>query len=91
MDEFIPIVLIIMVLGIPIAAILTNHQRKMAEIIHKKQSDSAQINPAIIHELQSLRAEVGQMRDQMNMHTLEIEDLRSLKQITPEISQRIGE
>ncbi|MBX3114995.1 MAG: hypothetical protein KF836_10560 [Fimbriimonadaceae bacterium] len=77
MGELIPIVAIMMVFGIPIAAILTTHQRKMAELIHGKQAEAQQINPAVMHELQTLRGEVSRLRDQVNSQTLALEDLRT--------------
>lgn len=91
MDELIPIVAIMMVFGIPIAAILTHHQRKMAELIHGKQVEAQQLNPAIMHEIQSLRGEVARLRDQVNSQTLEIEDLRSPHIAAQDMSQRLGE
>ncbi|QYK53829.1 MAG: hypothetical protein KF824_02790 [Fimbriimonadaceae bacterium] len=91
MDELIPIVAIMMVFGIPIAAILTHHQRKMAELIHGKQAEAQQMNPAIMHEIQSLRGEVARLRDQVNSQTLELEDLRSPHIAAQDMSQRLGD
>lgn len=85
------ILAIMMVFGIPIAAILTHHQRKMAELIHGKQAEAMQVNPAIMHEVQSLRAEVARLRDQVNSQTLAIEDLRTPHTTGQQMTQRLGE
>ena len=62
---------------IPIIAILTAHQRKMAAIIHGgNATDPNAVHPMVVQELQNLRAEVGQLRDTVNRQTLEHDNLR---------------
>jgi len=65
MEELIPLAGIVMVFGIPIAAILTHHQRKMTELIHGKHQQ-AQVNPELMHEMASLRHQVAMLQDQVN-------------------------
>ena len=71
--------------GIPIVAILTSHQRKMAEIIHgkngAKNNDATALNQAILAELQNLRVEVAQIRDSQNQRSIEHDS---------SLSQRVG-
>ncbi|MCA0360630.1 MAG: hypothetical protein LCH41_06215 [Armatimonadetes bacterium] len=67
---------------IPIIAILTNHQRKMAEMIHGKaqqqQGQAAQNQDLMVHELMRLR-------EQVTTQALQIEDLRqALAHTTPQ-------
>ena len=40
-EVMIPLAAVMLIFGIPIIIILTNHQRKMAELIHGKQGQSA--------------------------------------------------
>lgn len=75
MDQFlenmIPLVSVMMVFGIPLAAILTHHQRKMAEMIHgnnKTHSES--------QEVAQLQEEVRQLRERSSKLMLEVDDLR---------------
>lgn len=72
LENMIPLVSVVMIFGIPLAAILTAHQRKMAELIHgtmKSHSDS--------QELSQLREEVRQLRERSSKLMLEVDDLRS--------------
>ncbi len=55
---------------IPIIAILTKHQQKMAELIHGGQRENQQI-AQIMHELYELKQLVHQQ-------TMQIDDIKSL-------------
>lgn len=88
MVELIPIVAIVMVFGIPIAAILTGHQRKMAELIHGKYQTQSDMGP-LMHEIQSLRAEVQSLRNQVNEQAIVADDLRSFVQKTADVPARL--
>jgi len=66
---FIPFVIFL----IPIIAILTNHQRRMAEILHRTQN---QPQGNVVGEIQALRYELAQMRDLMHQQSLAIDDLK---------------
>lgn len=78
---------VMLIFGLPIVAILTNHQRKMAELIHGKgQSVDNQ-------EVAMLRAEVAQLRDRVNQQTLMLDGVqRSLTTppAMPDLQDRIG-
>lgn len=54
---------------IPIIALLTAHQRKMAEIIHSN-------NPAQNAEVDALRQEVRELRTLVNQQTISLDDMR---------------
>ena len=84
-DEFIAVVAIVMVFGIPIVAILTHHQRKMAELIHRNH---AEVNPIVVEEVNRLREEVSQLRSQLNETTIALDDARRLRPV--EVQERIG-
>ncbi len=88
-DEMIAVIAILMVFGIPMVAILTHHQRKMAELIHSRHND---INPVVMDEVQRLRAEVQQMRTELHETTIALDDVRKLKPMdNGGIERRIGE
>lgn len=63
--ETLGIMIPIVALLIPIVAILTRHQRSMAELIHG--SHHAQQNQAAAAEIQALRAEMASLRESVNM------------------------
>ena len=85
-DEFIAVVAIVMVFGIPIVAILTHHQRKRAELIHRNH---AEVNPIVVEEVNRLREEVSQLRSQLNETTIALDEARRLRPV--EVQERIGE
>jgi hypothetical protein len=60
---------------IPIIAILTRHQQKMAELIHGGQRENQQITQ-IMHELYELKQLVHQQ-------TMQIDDIKALSAGTP--------
>jgi hypothetical protein len=84
-EEFIAVVAIVMVFGIPIVAILTHHQRKMAELIHRNH---AEVNPIVVEEVNRLREEVRQLRSQLNETTIALDDARRLRPV--DIEHRVG-
>jgi hypothetical protein len=59
----------ITVLLIPIVAILTHHQRKMAEIVHRHGA-----TPAVMAEVERLREEVAHMRNLLNEQTIAVDN-----------------
>ncbi|QYK55208.1 MAG: hypothetical protein KF733_09350 [Fimbriimonadaceae bacterium] len=61
---------------IPIVAILTSHQRKMAEIIHKNHGQSND------SDLLALREEVRALRDAVNRQAIAL-DTRLDRQLEP--------
>lgn len=64
-EALIPIV----ALMIPIVALLTHHQRKMAEIVHRQGA-----TPQVMHEVELLRAEVAHMRNLLNEQTISLDN-----------------
>ena len=74
-NELIPIVgMIGAVIIVPSIAILTYHQRKMAEIVRK--NDGSEIVPAVLQELKSMREEMRLMQSQLNSTTIAVDDMR---------------
>ena len=65
------------VFAIPIVAILTAHQRKMAELVHSRQDQhQGQVEP-LIQEVKVLRHELAEMRQQLNRQEIALDDLKS--------------
>ncbi|MCC7433509.1 MAG: hypothetical protein IT363_02415 [Methanoregulaceae archaeon] len=54
---------------IPIVAILTYHQRKMAEIVHRHGA-----TPQVMGEVERLRQEVAHMRMLLNEQTIAVDN-----------------
>ena len=70
-EGIVPMMAVMMIFGIPIVAILTSHQRKMTELIHQRHNALPdQMQQALLSEVQSLRAEVIQLRDQVNRQAI---------------------
>jgi hypothetical protein len=49
--------------ALAIVAVLVNHQRKMAELIHR---DRQQASPELVAEMRALRLEVAVLTDRVN-------------------------
>lgn len=58
----------ILALLIPIVAILTAHQRKMAELIHSRQSLP---DPSV----QQLKAEIAELRERVNTQAIQMDNI----------------
>lgn len=68
MALMIPIIMFI----IPIVAILTTHQRKMAELMHR----NPQVNPQTDTEVSALRQDIAKLSETVTALTLNVEDLK---------------
>lgn len=68
----------ILALMIPIVAILTNHQRKMAEIIHNSHAGRGDAA-----EIAALRAEVAELKELVQSQMIAIDGLASRGALTP--------
>jgi TolA-binding protein len=55
--------------SVPIIAILTSHQRKMAEIMRRGQPQT-QVDPLIQQQLASMQAQISDMRSMMQEHII---------------------
>ena len=55
-----PIIISLAFVAVPLIAILTRHQRQMAEIIHGKRSEDV-----LRGELEGVKAEVSELRSQL--------------------------
>lgn len=79
--EIFAVAIPIVFMMIPIVAILTNHQRKMAEIIHRDRSHSG-TDEAVLREIQNLR-------HQLNQLTLSVDSLKDEVRTSQAVQERI--
>ncbi len=90
LEGVIPILGCIMIFGIPIIAILTGHQRKMAELMRQ---DVNQVQPHIANEVLALRQEVANLKEMVHTQMIALDDAHRLSApanqpvIPPEIRQ----
>jgi hypothetical protein len=75
----------ILALTIPIVVVLTNHQRKMAEILHQNK-------PLPSGELEAIRQELRDLRMLMHQHTIALDDMRNQQSLgqRDEVQNRLG-
>lgn len=81
----IPIAAILVGGLIAITTMMTNHQRKMAELLRK----DVQAQPGLVDELRAMRAELSELRDRVNQQTIAIESNR--RPVPTEMPQRLQE
>jgi len=60
-----------MIFGMPIAGILTSHQRKMAEIMRQNQPN--QTDPYLANQILALRQEVKELKEIVHQQVLTLE------------------
>jgi hypothetical protein len=74
-----------LVVVLPIVAVLTAHQRKMAEV-YARSAAAAQPNP----ELQSLRQEIRELKDLVHQQAIALDSANRLgPPATPTVEQRL--
>jgi len=77
-DDIAPMMAMVLVFGIPIIAILTSHQRKMAEMFHGRRDQN--LDAQILMELQNMRSELTMLKQRVNDVTLAVDDQKRLTQ-----------
>lgn len=75
-ENFLPFLIPIMAISIPIIAILVSHQQKMAQIIHNSQKNSLP-NP----EIDALRREIQELKEITNQQAIALDSLQSRRAI----------
>ncbi len=74
----------VMVLGIPIIAILTSHQRKMAMILHGRQDSSMNA------EAQALRHEIRELKGMVHQQAIALDNLARPLPSDARLQDRVG-
>ncbi len=83
--EMIAVFIPVIALCIPIVAVLTKHQQRMAELLHGSQG----VN---VEETHRMRNELNQLRDLVAQQTIALDDLRSsVRSIEMNASQTVLE
>ena len=85
-EDTMAMVAVVLLCGIPIIAILTHHQRKMAELIHRNHNS---LNPAVVDEVNRLRSEVQQLRTELHQTAIALDDARRTSAQT--VTERVRE
>lgn len=81
-----------MALLTPVIALVTYHQRKMAEIVHKgREGDGLK---TVVAEVVRLREEVKSLRQETNANTIALDDLGAIRPLAakeqpPKIEERM--
>ena len=73
-------------LGIPIVAILTSHQRKMAQLFQENHRAAQTISP----ETHALREELRELKSLVHQQSIAIDNLSRPLPKHDEIQQRVG-
>lgn len=73
-----------MVLSIPIVAILTKHQRKMAELVHQNAQ------PIANAETQMLRQEIQELKSLVHQQAIALDNLARPIPTAERIQERVG-
>jgi len=83
-EDIIGLASVVLIFGIPIIAILTGHQRKMAELM--RQPVQGAFNP----ETQALREEIRELKQLVYQQSIAIDNLARPLPKEAEIQSRIG-
>jgi len=77
-EDIAPLIACVLVFMIPIIAILTTHQRKMAELFHRGQPQQGQAD-----EIAALRAEISRLTQAVHQNTIAIDTLAQRQSLPP--------
>jgi hypothetical protein len=69
MENVLPFLIPLVIFMIPIIAILTNHQRRMAELIHGNRNNASN------GDIEALRREVQELKQIVHQQTLAIDNI----------------
>lgn len=68
-EGFMAVAILLAIFSVPIIAILTTHQRKMAELMHRGQPQQV-VDPMVQQQLASMQAQIADMRSMMQEHII---------------------
>jgi hypothetical protein len=93
-NDIAPAIMGVLIFMIPIIAILTGHQRKMAELIHGQGERRGDLAPQVLDRIASLEREVVELKDLVRRHVIATDDLRavpsSATKLPDDLPSRIG-
>ncbi len=73
LEDVLPFAIPIIIFMIPIIAILTRHQQRMAELMHQRQP----VDDNVSHQLMAMQVELRHLRELTTQNTLALDDVRS--------------
>ncbi|MBS1714352.1 MAG: hypothetical protein JST30_08445 [Armatimonadetes bacterium] len=84
MGDLIPMVAVVAVFSIPIVAILTSHQRKMAELVRSQPQQDVRSR----QQLDMMQAQINDLRNQLHEHIVRTDGppLSAAPQAPPPVS-----
>lgn len=77
---------VVLSLGIPIVAILTSHQQKMAKVFQENQRAALQNNP----ETQALREEIRELKSLVHQQSIAIDNIARPLPTDARLQDRVG-
>lgn len=77
MDEIAPVIAAVGIFAIPITAILTAHQRKMAAIIHGRSEEA--VRPTIGQDTQIIVQELRHLKNEVTSMRIELDNLKDIQ------------
>ena len=77
----------VIIFMIPIVAILTSHQRKMAEI-YQQRGPQPGFDPTVAMQVDALRREVGELKQLMHQQAIAIDNLAP-RLMPPDVTDRL--
>lgn len=76
-ENLIPLSAVVLIFGMPIVAMFTHHQRRMAELLRDK---GAAQSAASDQQVAALRNEVAELRQLVHQQAIELDSLKALGQ-----------
>lgn len=76
----------LLVFGIPIIAILTSHQRKMAQIFHENARQAG----TVVSETQMLREEIRELKTLVHQQAIALDNLARPLPTETRLQERVG-
>lgn len=70
------VVSIVTTFGFLTALVMTYHQRKMAELIHRREAQNNDVAP-LVNEVVRLREQVEHLNHKVNQQTIELDEVKS--------------
>lgn len=90
-QELPPLIACLGIMLIPIVAILTSHQRKMAEIIHGRQQQQLGHDPLAAQRMSAIEHELAEVKELLKSQTIALDNLASRQtQASSSVEQRSG-
>lgn len=88
-EDLAPMLMGGLVFLIPIVAILTAHQRKMAELIHGRKQEGQEMPSLNSERMAMMERELLELKDLVRRQTIVLDDIRGAQQAAPASSEEL--